>query len=177
MRLRTARRGKFSVVGLIEDHYNTLRHYGSGRRSPVDHLMFLGLPALAAAATLLLGGRVRNVPEILAATAILTGLTFAVFVLVFDLASRAASDVIEEHRALALRLADELRSNVSYAVLVGLLLSAVLGGLAMFTDTAKPLSRLLSAIVAFGGLHLLLSIFMILKRIRSMFMLLRGDPE
>ena len=177
MRLRTARRGKFSVVGLIEDHYNTLRHHGSGRRSPADYLMFLGLPALAGAASWLLGGRVRNVPEILAATAILTGLIFAVFVLVFDLAARAASGTDAEHRHLALQLADELRANVSYAVLVGLFLSALLGGFAMFTDAAKPLSRLLSAVLAFGGLHLLLSVFMILKRVRSMFILLRGESR
>lgn len=175
MRLRRARSGKFSVFGLIEDHYNTLRHFGSGRRSPVDHLVFLGLLALAAAASWLLDGRVRNVPEILAATAILTGLVFAVFVLVFDLAARATTTAVDEKRGLALQLADELRANVSYAVLVGLLLSALLGGLAMFTDAARPLPRLLSAFLVYGGVHLLLSIFMILKRVRSMFVLLRDE--
>jgi len=175
MRLRTARSGKFSILGLIEDHYNTLRNFGSGRRSPVDHLMLLGLPALAAAASWFLGGRVRNVPEILAATAILTGVIFAVFVLVFDLAARAATTAAEEKHGLALQLADELRANASYAVLVGLLLSALLGGLAMFTDAAKPLPRLLNVVIVYGGLHLLLSVFMILKRVRSMFVLLRSE--
>ncbi|MGH3628085.1 MAG: hypothetical protein ACRDRL_11690 [Sciscionella sp.] len=175
MRLRRARSGKFSVLGLIEDHYNTLRHFGSGRRSPIDHLMLLGLPALAAVTSWSLGGRVRNVPEVLAATAILTGLIFTVFVLVFDLATRAAMTATEERRGLALQLADELRANVSYAVLMGLLLSALLGGLAMFTDAAKPLPRLLSAVIVYGGLHLLLSVFMILKRVRSMFVLLRSE--
>lgn len=68
-----------------------------------------------------------------------------------------------ETMARVLQLADELRANVSYAVLVGLLLSALLGGLAMFTDATRPLPLLLSAVVVYGGLHLLLSVFMILK--------------
>ncbi|ROP29808.1 hypothetical protein EDD30_2625 [Couchioplanes caeruleus] len=39
----------------------------------------------------------------------------------------------------------------------------------MFSDTDEPLGRLPTALIAFTGIHLLMTIFMILKRVRAMF--------
>lgn len=39
----------------------------------------------------------------------------------------------------AAELADQLRANVSYAVLLGVVLTALLGIAAMFGDTSRPL--------------------------------------
>jgi hypothetical protein len=177
---RYSLRSKFSAWALVEDHYDTLRNYQTGRRRLADYVTYLGLPGAIAVAGWLLHGRARNIPDVLAAIAILTGLIFGVFVLVFDLTARAADALSDEDRGLALRLADELRANVSYARAArsGLEHAALLGGIAMFADTSKPLSRTVSAVITFFGLHLLLTIFMILKRTRAMFgALVRGGPE
>jgi hypothetical protein len=102
-------RSKFSAWSLIEDHYDTLRDFRTGRRSSIDYFVYLGLPGCAAAAAWLMHGHARNVPDVLSAAAILTGLIFGVFVLVFDLTARAADSLPDEPRSLALRLAGELQ--------------------------------------------------------------------
>ncbi len=171
-------RSKFSALALVHDHYDTLRNYQTGRPSPADYIVYVGTPTLAAAVSWSLNGRARNIPDVLTAVAILTGLIFSVFVLIFDLTARAADTLGAESRKLVNRLVDELRANVSYTVLVGIVLTVVLGGIAMFVDTDRPLSRIVTVMVVFGGVHLLLSIFMVLKRVRSMFRAFRlCEPE
>jgi hypothetical protein len=160
---------KFSALALVQDHYDTLRNFTTNQRRPADYLSYLGPPVVIALVTWFLDGRARNVPDVLAAVAILTGLIFNVFVLIFDLTARATDTLPAEARRFVDRLADELRANVSYAVLIGITLTGFLGGVVMFTDTDKPLGRATSAVVVFFGLHLLLTIFMILKRVRAMF--------
>src|SRR5262245_61005395 len=163
-------RSKFSPLALVQEHYDTLRNYQTGRASAVDFVVLLGVPGGAAGASAALGGQARNIPEVLTAVAILTGLIFNVFVLIFDLTARAVDRLSGESRDLVRALGDELRANVSYAVLVGLTLTVILGGIAMFTDTASPLGRFVTAVVVFAGVHLLLTIFMVLKRVRAMFL-------
>ncbi|MEU0548409.1 hypothetical protein [Micromonospora sp. NPDC005979] len=167
--MRRTESSKFSALVLVQDHYNTLRNYSTKRSRPADYLIYLGLPALLAGLVWYLDGRARNVPDVLAAVAILTGLIFNVFVLIFDLTARAADTLPLGVREFVDQLADELRANVSYAVLVGILLTGLLGGLVMFTDVDKPLNRLATMMVVFACAHLLLTIFMILKRVRAMF--------
>ncbi len=162
-------RSKFSALALVQDHYDTLRNYQTGRPSPADYVVYLGTPALAAVASWSLDGRARNIPDVLTAVAVLTGLIFSVFVLIFDLTARAADTLEAESRELINRLADELRANVSYAVLVGIALTVVLGDIALFMDTDKPLGRIPTVLIVFGSVHLLLTIFMVLKRVRAMF--------
>jgi hypothetical protein len=163
------RDGKFSAFVLVRDHYDTLRNFSTGQRRPADYLVYLGGPALIAALTWYLDGRARNIPDVLAAVAILTGLIFNVFVLIFDLTARATDKLPPEVRMFVDRLADELRANVSYAVLVGISLTGLLGAVVMFTDTDQPLGRLPTALIVFTAIHLLMTIFMILKRVRAMF--------
>ncbi|NES17209.1 MULTISPECIES: hypothetical protein [Micromonospora] len=47
----------------------------------------------------------------------------------------------------------------------------------MFTDTNEPLGRMSTLLVVFAGVHLLLTIFMILKRVRAMFRSFRVRRE
>jgi cation transporter-like permease len=177
---RRSSRSKFSVLALIEDQYHTLYTYSpDGRRlNFVDFLVFLGVPSLGALGVFWTKAEMRHVPEVLAAIAILTGLTFNVFVLLFDLMMRA----VDRPRNLitgpdVVRLADELRANVSYAVLLGLVLSAFLGGLAMFTDTDRPVSTAFSCVAVFLGVQLLMTLGMCLKRVRAVFRVLQMKDE
>lgn len=175
--MRRTESSKFSALVLVQGHYDTLRNYGTKRRRPADYLVYLGGPALIAGCVWFFDGRARNVPDVLAAVAILTGLIFNVFVLIFDLTARA-TDMLPSHaREFVDQLADELRANVSYAVLVGIVLTGLLGGVVMFTDTDKPLGRVFTLVVVFAGVHLLLTIFMILKRVRAMFRSFRARHE
>lgn len=61
--------------------------------------------------------------------------------------------------------------------MVGIFLTGLLGGIVRFTDTNEPLRRMSTLLVAFAGMHLLLTIFMILKRVQAMFRSLRVRRE
>lgn len=162
-------RSKFSALGLVRDHYDTLKNFQTGRYKFGDFISYIGVSGGLAALSWFFGGRARNIPEVLAAVAIFTGLVFNVFVLIFDLTARATDKLPQDSRILVDRLADELRSNVSYAVLVGITFTGLLGGVAMLRDGEKPLGVLPTAVIVFFGSHMLMTIFMILKRVRAMF--------
>lgn len=162
-------RGKFSAASLIIDHYDTFRIYESRKISRSDYLIYVGLPLCAGVALAAFGVEAQNAPDILAAIAILTGLIFNAVLLISDLSGRAREIQEPHQRQEVMQLAEEVRANISYAVLLGLFLSALLGGISMFTDTSKPLNSWLTALIAFLGLQLLLTVLMILKRIRALF--------
>lgn len=160
---------KFSPAAIVTDHYRTLRNFDTKRPQLTDYLLYVGLPVLLAGASWTAGAQARNLPEVLAAVAIFTGLIFNVFVLLFELTMRAVDKSDLRQRVITRQLADELRANVSYAVLLGIVLTAVLGGLAMLTDTRVPLNTTPTALLVLGGSQLLLTIGMILKRVRALF--------
>ncbi|GII93695.1 hypothetical protein [Sinosporangium siamense] len=170
MMMENSSQSKFSVVGLIVDHYGTFRNYQSGKLSPVDYMVYLGIPAAMSVGAWVMRLKAGNVQELLAAVAILTGLIFGVFVLIFDLSMRAAGATDSLQRIRVSRLVEELRANVSYAVLLGVLLTATLSGIIMFgVEAGRPVNRELTALVIFLGSQLLLTILMILKRVRATF--------
>ncbi|WP_041760122.1 hypothetical protein [Pseudonocardia dioxanivorans] len=156
------------MVDLVVDHYATMRNHDT-KRFGMDLAVFLLVPAVVGGFTFVVGAQVRHLPEVLAATAIFTGLIFGVFVLMFDMTMRATDKSDPARGAMVIRLAAELRANISYAVLLGILLSGVLGGFVMFTDGDRvPPS--ISALIVFGSLQLLLTIFMVLKRVRALYL-------
>jgi hypothetical protein len=163
---------------LVSDHYDTLRDAETGRARIRDYLSFVGLPLFLAALVWVRGGHAGHIPEVLAAVAILTGLIFNVFVLLFDLTMRAEDRADPAHKATLNKLTDDLRANISYAVLLGLTLTAAFGTLAMFTDTGQPLSSPITAGIVFIAAQMLLTISMILKRIRALYRAFRVvEPE
>lgn len=166
---RPRRSSKFSSLALVVDHYDTFRDARTGKPRVVDYVIYVGLPLALALAAWIRGVRASHIPEVLAAVAILTGLIFNVFVLLFDLTVRATDQTDPAHRTAVTRLADEARANVSYAVLLGLLLTVTFGGLAMFSNTGRPLAPAATAVIVFLGLQLLLTVSMILKRIRALY--------
>jgi hypothetical protein len=169
---------KFSSFALVSDHYDTLRDAATDRVRIRDYLTFVGLPLLLAAFAWIRGAHAGHVPEVLAAVAILTGLIFNVFVLLFDLTMRVEDKTDPAHKATLTKLADQLRANISYAVLLGLLLTSLFGALALFTDTNQPLSAPITAVIVFVAVQMLLTISMILKRIRALYRAFRvAGPE
>ena len=169
---------KFSVTPLIVDHYRTLRNARTGRLSVPDFLYFVGVPVASAVCCWVFDLRANQVGNVLAAAAILTGLIFNVFVLLFDLTTRATDRTDPAHRQHVLRVADKLRANVTYAVLVGIALAAVLAVCVMFGAEGQPLALVPTMVVVLGGTQMLLTIGMILKRVRALYQAFRVvEPE
>lgn len=165
---RPRARSKFSIIDLVVDHYASLRNASTGRISVIDMSIFVGLPGAAAAVPLILGASAGRVPELLSTTAIFTGLTFGAYVLMFDMTMRATDHTDPARRGPILQLAAELRANISYAVLVGLGLSALLAGFVMFDETGR-LPSSITAVVVFAAIQLILTIAMVLKRVRALY--------
>ncbi len=178
MILRTLARSKFSVIALVRDHYGTLRNYDTQRVMVSDYMVYVGVPLVAVGVGWWTGARANNVPEVLAAVAILTGLIFSAFSQGFDFSSKATEKLHSAHGRTAATLTHQLRANVSYAVLLGIVLTALLGIAAMFADTSNPLPRAVTAVLIFLGSQMLLTLFMILKRIRAIYVAFENaQPE
>lgn len=169
MASRPGTSSKFSPLDLIFDHYATLRNADTNRTSFVDLAVFLGVPVAVAVLPIALDAPAQNIAELLSASAIFTGLIFGVFVLMFDMTMRASDHSDPARRGPVLKLAGELRANISYAVLLGISLTGLLGGFVTFSD-AEKLPLPFTAVVVFGFLQLLFTVFMVLKRVRLLYL-------
>jgi len=163
--------GRLGITELAVDHFRTFRVLtpaGSSRRSPLDWIVFVGLPVIAGAASGAAGVELRSSDALLAGTAIITGLLFGLLIHVLSLGATVRADARFPRDSRMAILVDELRANVAWACAVGLLLS---GGLALVgAFTVRPeggVDQWVTGAVIAGGTHLALTLLMILKRIRS----------
>ncbi len=155
-----------------------MRDYDTQRVMVSDYLVYLGLPLVAVGIGWWTGARANNVPEVLAAVAILTGLIFSAFSQGFDFRSKADEKLHSGNGHAAGELTNQLRANVSYAVLLGIVLTAFLGVAAMFGNTSKPLPMAPTMVMIFLGSQMLLTLFMVLKRIRAIYLAFNNaQPE
>ncbi len=129
---------------------------------------FLGAPVLLGAFGAFLDWKVKGVGNILAAFAILAGLLFNLLVLLFDVAAKAAQAGGLGPQNVRLKLAKQLQANVTYALLMALGAAGILGvasGMGM-----EKINRWLSSILVALLTHFILTLFMIMRRIRSAFL-------
>jgi hypothetical protein len=164
---------KVDVSPIVVDHFATLRDHARGRLSVGDWLLLVGGPAIGGGVVWGFEVRVAHPATVAGAVGVFAGLLFALLVLAFDMAVRAASTArtsgaTADTRARA-QVIGELGANVAYCVLVTLALSGLLVGVALAypaadaggATVAPPLSALISAV----GLHLALTLLMVLKRV------------
>ncbi|MFF9701615.1 hypothetical protein [Streptomyces griseofuscus] len=157
------------LTPIAKDHFNSLRSHATGKIMWKQVAFFYGLPVLLASAGCSFSWKISGVDNILAAFAILTGLLFNLLVLLFDVAAKAAEGVggTTDQNA-RLKLAKHLQANVTYALLVALVATTILGVCAGM-DMDK-LNRWASGAVLLFLSHFMLTLLMILKRIRSAFL-------
>lgn len=163
---------KLNVTATVYDHFHTLRHSGSDRLNKVDIFVMYGLPAALGAVLVIADVHIKGVSAVIAGVSILTGLLFALVIYVFQLRLQVANDPRVTRGGHLTTLLDELFSNVTYAVLVGLattLVSVVAAtGEAPISDTwGGGINRWWSGILAIVGVHLVFTVLMCLKRTRA----------
>lgn len=161
---------KFSVLPLLAAHFDTLRDASTGKARPADYIQLYGLPIAVGATTVLTGFQLQGVGELLAGIAILGSLLFGLVIFVIQLRLQMTSDPRVGQRTT--ELVDELFANVTYAVLVGLVATAVtMAAAASRVPDAKgdlgALNPWWTGAVAALTIHLLLMIGMALKRVHS----------
>ena len=179
---------KINLAGIVVGHYSTLQDADTNRTSCVDISAFYLLPIALAISGACLGLDLSSavVDAIVNASAIFTGLLLNLLVLVYDQKSKVpAVDVAKtgwEKNQVRHRIINELYYNISYATLISLLVLtlSVIHLCAEDIRTALDIpytayvldvdwSRYLtSPMLVFLGVNLLLTIFMVLRRIYSL---------
>ncbi len=164
---------KFAVGDIVVDHYATFTDANTGRVRLADYLAMVAAPAVLGLAVWRRGAHLDGVPELLAGVGVLTGGLFALLLQVFPLAERLTTDPRLSGQLRLRQLVDELEANASYAVLVGLVVTGLLAGIAAFTSDDEEVSAVMSGL-ALGLLgHWLLTSLMTVKRIRAVYRGLR----
>ncbi|GGY30518.1 hypothetical protein GCM10010363_08850 [Streptomyces omiyaensis] len=156
------------VIPIVKDHLKTLRSHRDNRILWKQVAFFYGTPLALGALSVWLSWKISGVGNILAAFAILAGLLFNLLVLLFDIASKAAQAGGLGDDNTRLKLAKQLQANVTYALLLALLCSGILGvasGMGM-----EKVNRWLSGVLMIFLAHFSLTLLMIVRRIRSAFL-------
>lgn len=171
---------KFSVWPTIREHYGTYIDDETKQPLAADYLTSLGLPV---AAGLVVAGVMKwrtlsmtDVAAYIGGVAIFTALLFALVIYVFQLRMQLDADDRVSRTGKLVRLIDQLFSNVNYAVVVGIVTTTVAMIAAAFA-TNGDIGPYWTGVLAALGLHLVLSVFMCIKRVQAAYREIRRLPR
>jgi hypothetical protein len=160
---------KINIIPIVLGHIRTLRNNATGKVSAADVCLFFGLPLLFAGFglhskwTLSVGA----LNSVLAAFSIFAGLLFNLLVLVYTFSTDTAQpNALAKVRGTVIR---ELHDNISYAVLIAILIVIVaLTTIARLEVVqAKSAGPYASFIVFYFTVNFAFTLLMILKRIHT----------
>lgn len=159
---------KASVIPTVRAHFDTFRDDSSnGSLHLPDYAIFLGIPLGAAALVVLGEVRLKEISGFLGGLAVFTALLFGLVIFVFQLRLQLRTDGEFSAHSTLVRLIDQLFANVNYAVVVGVVTTAV-GVIAASTlDSTTGAPVWVSAVLTALATHLVLTIFMCVKRVHS----------
>ncbi|WP_160050523.1 hypothetical protein [Nocardiopsis sp. FR4] len=163
---------KWSVLGVVTDHLNTLVDRRTGRWMTRDYAAFFAFPLGVGVCAFLFEVRIANAQNLIAGVSVFTALLFGLLVHVFGLGLRVAAERSGEGALRTARMVDQLHANVAYATLLGLVATAGLMALIVAYDQ-EAVPRWASAVVIAALVHLFMTLLMVLKRIRSMYAQMR----
>jgi hypothetical protein len=158
---------KFSVLPTIGDHYRTLVNQNAPDRPYwPDYLVLIGLPCAVGA---LVGWlfQLRELGAYIAGVAIFTALLFALVIYVFQLRVQLLSNPTVPRDGKLVAFIDQLFANVNYAVVVGVIATAAAMTAATTSDDKGHVNGLWSGLLTALSLHLMLVVFMCIKRVRA----------
>lgn len=165
---------KINVIEIVTQHFGTLRNAAKNKCSVTDIAFFYGIPAIVAVFLLYLGYHLNDniIGVLLAAFSILTGFLFNLLVFLVNMVEKTYevsqgkydSNKLSKHEVKKVLL-KETYYNISYCVLMGLVLTAVLVvGLVECRWVNVPMSFLVYYIIT----HFMLTLLMVLKRFNSL---------
>jgi hypothetical protein len=158
---------KFSVLPTIGDHYRTLVNQNAPNRPYwPDYIILIALPC---AAGVLVGGlfQLRELGAYIAGVAIFTALLFALVIYVFQLRVQLLSNPTVPRDGKLVEFIDQLFANVNYAVVVGVIATAAATIAATTSNDKGYVNGLWSGLLTALSLHLMLVVFMCIKRVRA----------
>ena len=157
---------KLLPARVVVDQLDTLRHATTHRVLAGDYGWLYVVPVLVGIAAGIWGVPHVETGNLLAAVAVLPGLIFNLSFSVFDKSLQIRRDPIQSADPIIVTLVEELRANVNYTVLVGIILTGVLASASLFSSNtfADVSTGLIAGLMA----HMLLMCAMVLKRFGSL---------
>lgn len=161
------------VQAIWKDHLETWSDSSNARAVKSDHrkwaAWFFGLPTLSASPFLFWHVHLYGIGQLLAGTAVFTGLLFGLLGVIFNMGVtlRKEGEKFPNAHNLPVAIAD-LRANITYAIGIGFILSSTLGVAAAVSSTAA-LAWGWTAPIAWLFEHLALTLLMVLRRFRTAF--------
>ncbi|MBF4590433.1 hypothetical protein [Curtobacterium sp. VKM Ac-1395] len=171
-----------SRIGLIREHFRTLRHHRTNQLLWPDFLLQLPLPVVLGAASWWFDARINDASAIVGGASVLSGFLFGVVIYVFQMRQSLSHDPRVQRQALLPRLVDELFANVLYAVVV----SFVLTGAALVTAATQehtkqgvliPTPPWITGALVLVAVHLFAVVWMCVKRLRSSYRELKDEAH
>lgn len=158
---------KIALGEIVKAHWATLRDESTRDFSDEDFFVFYVVPLLFVTFQAIFSLNIRGLGTVLTAMALLVGLLFNLLVLVFDLTAKMDRSQLIDSTDDQVRLLKETQANTSYALLLGLFVVSLMGGAALSGTETLPLW----ASCILGGLivHFVLTLMMVLRRIRAAF--------
>lgn len=179
---------KINILVIIKDHFDTLLDHKSKTLSKLDLLTFFALPLLT---VIILAYHQYEINKELVSlivnfASIVTSLLISVLVLIYDQSSKITlNDNIDDTQVLKKKVLEQLFSNVSFTILMGIVtvifclalnfLPVDQHGFYQTTNiklaeyTTNLASVLFTPVILFFLLEMILTLFMVLKRIHIVF--------
>jgi hypothetical protein len=159
---------KLLPTQVVADQLRTFRDTRSTSKrqiAPWDFVWFYAVPVAIGVVAWAFGVKNLETGALLTAVAVLTGLIFNLSFSVFDKSLQIRNDPLLGD-PITIMLVEELRINVNYTVLVGIVLTGILSSASLFVY--DPLASATCGLIAAGMAHLLLMCGMILKRFNAL---------
>lgn len=164
--------GKLGIPGILERQVTTFRGYSLAEQIR-DFATFILLPIGTGILVGRWGPDVVNAAPVLAGVAVFTALLFALLVNVLTLAVKLRRDEGLRTESRIVRDVEELFANVSWSVVVGLLLVSLLVPAAAVADPAHPMPQWLAGLLAGVFAHLVITVIMAVSRLNHAFLQIR----
>ncbi|QKY80035.1 hypothetical protein SEA_DOGGS_34 [Gordonia phage Doggs] len=164
---------RLGLKAIWEDHVSTWSDE-VGKKAKRERRLwtwwFFGVPAIIAAPFLIFHVELRGLGQILAGTAVFTGLLFGLLGVVFNTGVTLRKEGEKFPNAHQLpRVVADLRSNITYATVVGIVLSMTLVIAAAVGDPKSDVYWLWTIPIVWLFAHLGLTLLMVLRRFRTAF--------
>ncbi|GAA2875930.1 hypothetical protein [Streptomyces mexicanus] len=160
--------GKWDVRDIAAANFRTYVDAG-GKKRAGDVVVFIGLPLMLGITCGLLRHfghlNILDVSKLIGGVGVFTGLLFGLLTNVFTLSLRVRRDEGLNPDHVVIRNVRELFANLSWAVLVGLLLVVLLVVVTATHDPKRPIGVAWTGILVTTFSHLILSLLMSLKRL------------
>lgn len=154
---------KIDILQIIKDHFSTLTK--NDQLSLSDIVIFYALPFLISIFTYIRQVHLDNnsISTLVTVGSLFTGLLLSLLVLVYDQRTKIADDHSDKATKIKSALF-QLYSNISYSILVSILLVCMSFSQQIFSEPSL-INSVLNATLIGLSIHLALTIIMVLKRI------------